>query len=88
MAEFMQNTLKLEEAVCATIRDEKIDAHVVLTCSKVELAGLGIERLGDQKKLVLFAKEAVEKDVEMKERRKDIMEDGNVCVCVCVDMYV
>ena len=74
--DFLRQDLKLDPSVCSVIREEKIDANVVLVCSRDELASLGIEKLGDQKRLILFARAAIAKDVAAADRRADIMEDG------------
>jgi len=74
--EFIRTKLKLGRGVCSVIRDEKIDALVILACSKMEIAGLGIEKLGDQKKLLLFAQAAVAKDAATQEWRADVLEEG------------
>jgi ethanolamine utilization protein EutP (predicted NTPase) len=76
IAEFVKQDLQLGDRVFSMIREEKIDAHVVLACNKAELTDLGIRKLGDQKKLTLFARAALAKDAAIHERRQDILEAG------------
>ena len=82
VAEFLRLDLGLDAAVSSVIRDEKIDATVVLLCSTAELASLGIEKSGDQKKLVRFAQAAVASDAAAAERRADVLEGELPPLCV------
>ena len=82
VAEFLRLDLGLDAAVASVIRDEQIDAQVVLLCSTAELASLGIEKLGDQKKLVLFAQAAVVSDAAAAERRADVLDGELSSLCV------
>ena len=76
IADFVRQDLQLGDNIFKVIHEENIDAPVVLACSKEELTNLGIRKLGDQKKLTMFARAALAKDAAIDERRQDVLEAG------------
>jgi len=76
IADFVRQELQLGDKIFTLIHEEKIDAPVVLACSKEELTSLGVRKLGDQKRLTMFARAALAKDAAIDERRRDILEAG------------